>query len=93
VTRRQIDGDLYVAHFDPPYRHAGHYLGWTEDPAGRWGTHLNGHGSPLVRAAVGAGCRITFHVIGRGTRYDERRLHNEHHTERHCPTCRQVQAA
>lgn len=83
-----VPGLIYVAHFEPAYRHARHYIGWTVDPDGRWGTHLSGHGSPLIRAAVAAGCAITFHVVAHGTRSDERRLHRERHAARHCPVCR-----
>lgn len=49
---------LYLLHFDPRYRHAGHYLGYTEDLPKRFATHLKGKGSPLVKAAVNHGSRI-----------------------------------
>lgn len=83
-----MPGLIYVAHIEPAYRHARHYLGWTADPDGRWGTHLNGHGSPLIRAALLAGSSVTFALVGEGTRTDERRLHNRKNTARLCPTCR-----
>jgi predicted GIY-YIG superfamily endonuclease len=49
---------LYLLHFDPRYRHAGHYLGYTEDLPKRFAMHLQGKGSPLVKAAVNHGSRI-----------------------------------
>ena len=49
---------LYLLHFAPRYRHAGHYLGYTEDVPERFALHLRGRGSPLVKAAVQSGCQI-----------------------------------
>ncbi len=51
---------LYLLHFDPPYRHAKHYLGYTEDLANRFSLHLRGRGSPLVKAAVNSGSTIVL---------------------------------
>ena len=60
-------GTVYVLHFDPPYRHAAHYVGWTAgDVEVRVGTHLRGAGSPLVRAAVAAGSRSSWPGAVRG---------------------------
>lgn len=89
MGRSSVPGFLYVAHFDPGYRHARHYIGWSEtDPVARWQVHLQGYGSPLIRAAVNAGVSVTFHRIGPGTRNDERRLHRLHNGADVCPTCR-----
>lgn len=82
-------GLLYIAHIEPGYRHARHYIGWTADPEGRWGTHLHGHGSPLIRAAVNGLCVVTFYILGEGTREDERRLHKAHNGRRICPACKE----
>jgi predicted GIY-YIG superfamily endonuclease len=49
---------LYLLHFDPRFRHAGHYLGYTQDLPQRFSLHLRGRGSPLVAAAVQSGCKI-----------------------------------
>jgi predicted GIY-YIG superfamily endonuclease len=51
---------LYLLHFDPRYRHAGHYLGYTEDLPKRFALHVRGKGSPLVKAAVNNGSRIVL---------------------------------
>jgi predicted GIY-YIG superfamily endonuclease len=51
---------LYLLHFDPRYRHAGHYLGYTEDLPKRFALHIQGKGSPLVKAAVNNGSRIVL---------------------------------
>ena len=49
---------LYLLHFDPRYKHAGHYLGYTDNLPKRFGLHVNGRGSPLVKAAVTSGSTI-----------------------------------
>jgi predicted GIY-YIG superfamily endonuclease len=51
---------LYLLHFNPRYRHAGHYLGYSEDVPQRFALHLRGRGSPLVAAAVDSGCQIVL---------------------------------
>lgn len=89
---------IYVLHFDPPYavpigdtgrvKTAAHYVGScagrVED---RVAQHLRGAGSPLVKAAVAAGCRVLLAATMPGGRDDERRLKATHHRERWCPIC------
>ena len=82
-----MDGWLYVAHMEPAFAHASHYVGWSENPGPRFVTHLTGQGSPLIRAAIRAGSQVSFMVLGRGTRADERRLHNRG-GKAVCPICR-----
>lgn len=82
---------LYLLHFDPSYEHAGHYLGFAEDIARRLGEHAAGNGksSPLVRAAMGAGCEVTLAATWpRQGRKTERRLKDAGGLSRYCPTCR-----
>lgn len=84
---------LYLLHFDPPYEHARHYLGFTaRDVDTRVLEHLDvscSRGSPLVRAAVLAGCEIRLaRTWSRGTRTEERRLKRSGGLSRHCPLCR-----
>lgn len=82
-------GTVYVLHFDPPYRHAGHYIGWAQDADARIAQHIAGVGSPLVRAAVLAGSHVQLAAIFSGSRYLERRLKRWHNTTaRVCPICR-----
>ena len=81
---------LYLIHLEPRYKHAGHYLGYTR---GHWvdrvQRHVAGHGSPLIRAALAAGCKLSVTRVWRhGTRTDERRLKNGGGLSRHCPVCR-----
>lgn len=89
---------IYVLHFDPPYRApigatgrvktAGHYVGSTGgDVHARIARHLRGEGSPLVRAAVAAGCAVTIAATFAGGRDAERAIKRTHHRERWCPIC------
>jgi hypothetical protein len=56
-----VTGTVYVLHLQPAYRHAQHYIGWTAgDVDERLAIHLQGAGSPLIRAAVAAG--VTAHI-------------------------------
>ena len=43
-------GLIYLLHFQRSYRHARHYLGYTDDLAARLVAHRAGRGSPLVAA-------------------------------------------
>jgi len=84
-----VAGTVYVLHFDPPYHHTGHYVGWTAgDVDARLQTHLQGAGSPLIRAAVAAGVSIKLVATFPGSRLLERRLKRWHKTGQFCPTCR-----
>lgn len=84
---------LYLLHFDRPYRHARHYLGFTARGAlcSRIAEHAAGgsHASPLVSAALRAGCIVSIaRVWPSGTRRDERRLKVQGGLGRICPTCK-----
>ena len=81
---------LYLLHFEPRYQHAGHYLGYSKDIDARVAEHLacNGKSSPLVKAAVEAGCEVTVaRLIPGGTRTLERKLKNQGGLAVHCPIC------
>lgn len=86
---------VYLLHFSPRYRHAGHYLGSTlvNAQSDRIAAHLAGHGSPLVRAAIAAGCAVTVARTWRGDRKLERRLKDRHASPRLCPICRAVRSS
>jgi hypothetical protein len=83
------DGIVYLIHFARPYRHAQHYLGWTQGLERRIAEHRAGHGSPLVAAAVSAGIEIQLAATWPGDRNLERRLHRYNNSPRRlCPICR-----
>lgn len=84
-------GWIYVLHFDPPYAHAKHYVGFAEQPDKRIQEQLTSTGrrpSPLVRAAVASGARVLVVACFRGTRDEERRLKDGGTACRFCPLCR-----
>jgi len=82
-------GTLYLLHFSRPLSHAKHYLGFTtRTPEDRLREHLEGKGSPLVKAAVEAGIDVTISRTWRDkTRSDERSLKNQKNGPRLCPCC------
>ena len=88
--RHGIPGTVYVLHFEPAYKHARHYIGWTAstDITDRLNIHLQGRGSPLIRAAVSAGVEIQLAETYQGTRYLGRRLKRRHKTSQFCAICR-----
>jgi hypothetical protein len=84
-----VPGTVYVLHFEPAYKHARHYIGWTagDDVTTRLRVHLQGRGSPLIRAAVAAGVDVQLAATYQGTRYLERRLKRWHKTSQFCAIC------
>jgi predicted GIY-YIG superfamily endonuclease len=81
-------GTVYLLHFDRPYHHARHYIGFTRDLARRTATHRAGKGSPLIQAASRAGITFTVaRVWDNVTVRFERRLHNRSPVSALCPLC------
>jgi predicted GIY-YIG superfamily endonuclease len=79
---------VYVLHFDPPYKHAKHYIGYAENVKERFECHLKGNGNPLVRAAVEAGCKISLaHVFEGADRTFERRIKSRRDVCKWCKLC------
>lgn len=80
---------VYVLHIEPPYKHAKHYIGFTTRSfEARIADHLSGRGSPLVKAAIDAGCSVTLaHKWSCGTRGFERHLKNRKEAPRWCKCC------
>jgi hypothetical protein len=88
MRRQRVD--VYLLHFAPPLKHAAHYLGSTALPvAERVEQHLAGNGSPLVAAAVAAGCKVTLARVWRGGgRELEAKFKRRQHNRCLCPLCR-----
>jgi len=80
-------GVIYMLHFDRPYRHARHYVGWTDDLLHRLDTHATGHGARLVAVIWHAGIGFTCVRICEGTRCTERAIKNAGGAVRYCPAC------
>ena len=86
MTRQQF-GVIYMLHFHRPYRHAKHYVGWTDDLFDRLDTHAKGHGARLVAVIWHAGIGFTLIRICEGTRRTERAIKNAGGAVRYCPAC------
>ena len=80
---------VYLLHFDQPYHHARHYIGFTD-----WGIvsrlryHLSGQGSRLMKAVTDAGINVRVARRWWGAdRYFERQLKRYSKTRLLCPAC------
>jgi predicted GIY-YIG superfamily endonuclease len=80
-------GVVYMLHFDRPYRHARHYVGWTEDLIDRLERHAAGRGARLVEVIWHAGIGFTAIRICEGTRATERAIKHAGGATRYCPLC------
>jgi hypothetical protein len=83
---------VYLVHFERPYKHAKHYLGFTDGALSeRFKRHTSNaakrRGSALMRAVIEAG--IGFKVVRwwPGDRVVERRKKNAGGSARRCPVC------
>jgi predicted GIY-YIG superfamily endonuclease len=86
VTRYR--GSVYLIHFDQPYKHAKHYMGWTRDLESRLTAHATGKGARLMEVIASAGigwklAEVWFDV----DRNFERRLKRRGGASRICPIC------
>jgi hypothetical protein len=88
VSRRNVPGTIYLLHFDRPFHHARHYVGWTErDVSERIAEHSAGRGACLLSAISAAGIGFSVARTWPGTRHDVRALKAKKATPRLCPIC------
>lgn len=80
-------GKIYLLHFDMPYCHAQHYLGYSENLEGRLWHHKRGTGAKLTRAASQAGIKWTVVRTWMGDQSLERKLHKSKNNPKLCPIC------
>ena len=80
-------GTVYLIHFDSPYRHARHYLGWTADLDARLEAHRTGRGARLMEVITLAGITWQLARTWPGGRARERAIKNRHEAPRLCPLC------
>jgi predicted GIY-YIG superfamily endonuclease len=81
---------VYLIHFDTPYKHAQHYLGYADNIEKRLQQHRTGAGAKLMGVVYRAG--ITWRLVRvweGGDRELERRLKHWHGGTKLCPMCRQ----
>lgn len=80
-------GWVYLIHFDDPYEHARHYLGWTNDLEYRMRQHQNGNGARLM--AVIAEAQIPWRIVRlwEADRSVEATFKRWHCNTKLCPVC------
>jgi predicted GIY-YIG superfamily endonuclease len=86
VTDAPDPGVVYVIHFDEAYKHARHYIGWTNDLDARLLAHARGAGARLMEVIKNAGITWCVSRTRVGDRGSERRLKNRGMVQR-CPVC------
>jgi hypothetical protein len=81
---------VYLLHFEKPYRHARHYLGFCEDGGleERIDRHRRRDGARLVAVIVEHGINFVVARTWDGDRSLERRLKNQKKARNLCPICR-----
>ena len=81
-------GTTYLLHFERPYRHARHYVGWTQNLAARLEAHARGRGARLVEVAAKAGIGFTLaRTWPESTRDREDLIKHAGGARRYCPEC------
>lgn len=82
-----IEGTVYLIHFDRPYKHAAHYVGWTTNLEARLEEHRKGSGARLMEVLKEAGIGWKLAKSWPGTRELERRIKRQGGAARCCPAC------
>lgn len=93
--RSKTVGTIYLLHFDRPFGHAKHYLGWAENQnwSERIEQHRSGQGSKLMSYVIGAGIGfVVAKLWDNKTRHDERRW-KARGKGQICPICLKAKAA
>jgi hypothetical protein len=87
-------GTVYLLHFDRPFSHARHYLGWASpgNLSARLSHHADGTGANLLRHVAKAGISWSLARTWPGDRARERQLKSRGLTRR-CPVCHPELAA
>jgi predicted GIY-YIG superfamily endonuclease len=80
-------GTVYLIHFDRPFGHAQHYLGWALDLPTRIKHHRRSTGSRLLAVVNEAGIGWRVVRTWQGGRDVEARKKKQGGRARHCPVC------
>src|ERR1039457_4312684 len=80
-------GTVYLIHFDQPYKHARHYIGWALDVRRRLTEHAAGRGANLMSVVRAAGITGQLARTWPGDRHRERAIKNQGGARRRCPLC------
>jgi len=82
------NGTVYLLHFDEPYKHARHCIGWTRDVDARLDDHRAGSGARLLRVLKDNGIGFTLARTWIGvSRARERQIKKQGGASRCCPMC------
>lgn len=87
TTSTGMTGTVYLLHFERPYKHAKHYIGWTTDLPARLALHATGNGSRLLSVVHAAGIGWQLARTWPGTRRRERQIKKQGGASRCCPLC------
>lgn len=80
-------GTIYLLHFNKPFGHARHYLGWARDLEARLADHLAGRGARLLAVIHSADITWQLARTWPGTRARERQIKRQGGLSRCCPLC------
>ena len=78
---------VYLIHFNKPFHHASHYIGFTTNLDKRITDHLCGMGARLLEVITAAGIEWKLARTWRGDHQLERRLKNRKDAPHICPIC------
>jgi len=82
-----VMGTVYLLHFDRPYKHARHYLGWAENLNARLAVHGTKHGARLLAVLRAEGIGWQLARTWPGDRNRERQIKTQGGASRVCPLC------
>jgi predicted GIY-YIG superfamily endonuclease len=83
-----MTGTVYLLHFDQPYKHARHYVGWTaRNVKRRLAEHEAGRGARLLAVVREAGIGWQLARLWPGSRERERQIKRQGGHARKCPLC------
>jgi predicted GIY-YIG superfamily endonuclease len=85
--RARQAGTVYLLHFDQPYKHARHYVGWASNVKRRLAEHQAGHGARLLAVVRAAGIGWQLARMWPGSRARERQIKRQGGHARKCPLC------
>lgn len=78
---------VYLLHFHEPYKHARHYIGYSNHLSERLEQHRAGRGARLTEVVLDHGIGFDLVRTWRGGRRLERELKRRHCGPRLCPLC------
>jgi len=80
---------VYLIHFDKPYKHAQHYIGFTNNLDARVDRHKKKNGSKLLKAVENAGIGFKVVKTWEGGQKFRTAIKKQKNASRFCPICRQ----